>query len=93
MNITSVSGTSTGTIDVDPNNQIAAEILKEHLAGDSLHLSFKLNNHELVINGSTQTDAVFNNFRHQFVKDPGDSYVYSRRGNNTSSMVSQNRSN
>lgn len=77
----------------DPNNEIAAEILKEHLAGDSLHLSFKLNYHELVINGSTQPNAVFNNFRNLFVKDPGDSYAYNRKGNNTTSMVSQNRSN
>ncbi len=88
------SNASTGsTTTSDPNNRIAAEILKEHLAVDSLHLSFTLNNRELVINGSTQPDNIFNNFKNQFVKDPGDSYVYTRRGNTTSSMVSENRSN
>jgi bla regulator protein BlaR1 len=73
--------------------QIASEIMKEHLAQDSLNLSFKLDGHKLVINDITQPDNVYRSFRNLFLKDKGDSYSYARKDNSTTSLTSQNRSN
>jgi len=57
---------------------IISDLQRDNLVSDKNHLSFSLNKDRLIVNGITQSEAVFRKFKEKYVKDENWSFDYNR---------------
>ncbi|WP_315817231.1 hypothetical protein [Paraflavitalea speifideaquila] len=72
-------------------DEIIDDLLRYGIITQTNPLSFRINQHEFVVNNARQSEALQRQFQGKYVKTPGDIYLYSKKGGHTSSTVVRER--
>jgi hypothetical protein len=69
---------------------IISDLKEDNLLNDGDTFSFELDNDRLIVNGKKQSAELHSRYKEKYIKNPGNQYKYSQKGNRKSSTIVEN---